>query len=87
MQRGCVPLQGCEDVSWQILRGADGTEATDEVLATAQSILQVAALCPCVHCAGTQRTALCIKAYAEHGSAAVCEPRRVCSTRSTHLDC
>ena len=41
VQRGCVPLQGCEDVSWQILRGSDGTEATEQTLATAQSILQV----------------------------------------------
>ena len=41
MQRGDVPLAGCEDVSWQILRGSDGTEATAEALNLAQSILQV----------------------------------------------
>ena len=43
VQRGSVPMQGCEDVSWQILRGSDGSQATDAALATAQHILQVAA--------------------------------------------
>ena len=41
VQRGDQPLQGCEDVSWQILRGSDGTEATAQALDLAQIILQV----------------------------------------------
>ena len=44
VQRGDMPVQGCEDVSWQILRGSDGTEATAEALNLAQTILQVCEL-------------------------------------------